>query len=370
MDAETAIVEVDAALARIRQGLDYQKYLTPRNYNEENDLFLERYRRGERYNPQYTYNRFDPSATLDAARVVPVDELDDSPKARVLRTAYDGLLDEIEMYARLGDNDRFTDLSVRVHGTPAERYRGHALDVLSSADAEGDTADARSHTPEELRQTVLARLGQYGFDWTVQILPNMAARVSVEPDDHAVYINQEASFTQSDVRRLQVHEIDTHVLRAENGHARGLELFSAGTWRSMIHEEGLALYNESSHGVSSVFSSRLYAARFLTCLDIDAPFYDLFDRLRQLGCDEYLAIYVVARIKRGISDTSLPGGFIKDYVYFQGQLEVAEALERDPSLYRSMYYGAISLSDVDVLRPEIERSEQAGEILLPLGLDD
>lgn len=364
MGTSRILSEVDAALSRVRKQLDYQKYLTPKNYNQENEVFLDHYRRGERYNPRYAYNVFDPTDALRAVQSIDVGALDDSPVGHVLRSSYEGILDEIELYSHLGDNKLFPVLSRRVNGVPDERYRSLALDALNEPRKQEESG--RAHTPDDLCRTMERRIGQYGFDWDVRVLPNMAARVSVEPDDHAVYINQKASFTASDIKRLQVHEIDTHVLRAENGHRRGLDIFSSGTRGSLIHEEGLALYNEERNGVTDPFSARLYAARFLVCLEIERPFYDLFDMLRQLGCDESLAIYVVPRIKRGLSDTSLPGGFIKDYVYFQGRLEIAEALEHNPALYRQMYFGAISLHDVRSLRQEIEQAEQEGALILPL----
>ena len=56
-------------------------------------------------------------------------------------------------------------------------------------------------------------------------------------------------FTANDVIRLQVHEIDTHILRCENGQKHGYKILSSGTSGSLIHEEGLALYNEWKNGV-------------------------------------------------------------------------------------------------------------------------
>lgn len=355
----------DAAIAEIRKLLDYQLYMTPNNYNEENALFLERYQEKRVYNPQYTYRRFD---STKAIRILDSIDLSASPstaKEKIMHSSLVGLLDEIDLYKSLGNNDLFTNLSIAVHGTPSEEYRQRAIDYLNTPDEMIEDSSPR-FSAYDLREMIKHRLNEYGFTWQIKVMADMASRVSVEPDEKTIYINERKMFTAKDVERLKVHEVDTHVLRAENGERRGYRLFVSGTQGSLAHEEGLALFNELKHGVADRFSTRLYGARYLCCLEIDKSFYELFDMLLDYGCDADFAMYVVARIKRGLSDTSLPGGFIKDYVYLQGLCEVADAIEKDPGNYARLYYGAISLADVSTLFDEIEELIEARSLILPI----
>ena len=111
---------------------------------------------------------------------------------------------------------------------------------------------------------------------------------------------------------------------------------------------------------------RLYAGRFLSCLFLEeSSFYESFDRLVKRNFSRDQAMYIVARVKRGLSDTGQGGGFIKDYVYFQGYYEVAEAIAREPERYEQLYYGGVSLENLDVLKEEIRRAQAAGEICVP-----
>lgn len=59
----------------------------------------------------------------------------------------------------------------------------------------------------------------------------------------------------------------------------------------------------------------------------------------------------VLRIKRGMTDTSLPGGLYKDQVYLEGAVNILR--ERHSIDFRSLYAGKISLDDLK--RPFIQK---------------
>ena len=357
--------EIDHAIKSIRETLDYQVYLTPVNFQEENEKFLEYYKAGKVYNPQYRYKTFLQSDNDEIISQI-TRELQDSKSGmeKVLSESVTSLSNEIIMYRSIGDNSAFTENAVRVHGKPDCDLLQSALSVLLDQSTVG--SDANEVTAETLAAAIKERLDAYGFSWNVVLLDNMASRISVEPDQHTVYINRNKKFTLKDKTRLLVHEIDTHVLRSENGSRRGFEVLSGGTAGSLIHEEGLALYNEWANGVQDNATIRLYAARFIACCKIHLSFYELFDMLVNYGCSTEQTMYVVSRIKRGISDTSLPGGFIKDYVYYQGFQEVKEFLLCHPEMYEKMYYGSISIGDIEVLKNEIDNELIHQGILLPI----
>ncbi|MDY6769446.1 MAG: hypothetical protein SVU88_00570, partial [Candidatus Nanohaloarchaea archaeon] len=59
------------------------------------------------------------------------------------------------------------------------------------------------------------------------------------------------------------------------------------------------------------------------------------------------------RVKRGLQDTSRPGGFIKDHIYFQGY----RRLEQEPGLAADLYAGKLGFDDVGLVdaAPRITR---------------
>lgn len=355
---------IDRLILDIRNDLDYQKYLTPTNFEEENSKFLDFYRKGIKYNPKYIYNRFDPRDTLKKHEELKnTFVFDGTPLGRIYDNSISDLHDEIEMYSFVGTS-HFTEFAVKLNHYPNIKYEEAAKSSLLNTNI--SPAEELLYDADTMAHILRERIGQYGFSWRVVTSSNMAARVSVEPESKTVYVNSGKQFSYNDSIRLQVHEIDTHVLRTENGMNRGYLVLSSGTPNSLIHEEGLAIFNEFKEGVADSFSNSLYGARFLAGLNISKSFFDIFDMLIRLGCDEYLSMYVVSRFKRGLEDTSLPGGFIKDYVYFQGLLELTEAVERDPSIYNKMYYGSISLRDVLSLEESISSALSEERIILPL----
>lgn len=362
------IYEVDQAIKQIREQLDYQVYLTPLNFKEENDKFLACYQSGEIYNPQYKYMSFSYSGDSDnLERIICYLKTDESSIGRILLESVDSLSKEIAMYQTIGSNANFTESAICVHGKPNINLLPVAIRELQNA----FVIDSKENeiSAAYLAEVIKRRLSIYGFSWNVELLDNMASRVSVEPEKRSVYINKYKYFTPNDIKRLIVHEIDTHVLRSENGHRVGLEVLASGTAGSLIHEEGLALYNEWLNNVQDIVTMRLYVARFIACCNIHLSFYDLFKMLISYDCPLEQAMYVVSRIKRGISDTSLPGGFIKDYVYYQGFHEIKEFIVHHPKAYEDLYYGSISIKDIDILKNDIYEWQMRKAIILPIKSD-
>ena len=360
--------QIDARLFQIRSELNYQQYLTPSNFTLENERFLHYYNRNIVYQPQYRYTKF----VLKDGIYRELEECllhlrkyhCEKGMGNVLLQAALSLKKEIMMYDSIGCDERFTSLSNEIYGLPNQAYLPLAKEILDNTHSENGKQDVR-YDAEYLANCIAKRLKTYGLCWNIVCSDKMASRISVEPDERCVYINKNARFTLNDTVRLLVHEIDTHVLRCENGQNNGYHILASGTPGSLIHEEGLALYNEWKNNVQDPLTLRLYAARFITCCNMGQGFYELFDSLVKCGCNTEQAMYVVSRIKRGLSDTAKPGGFIKDYVYFQGFFEIKTFIEQHAEYYPHLYYGSISIQDLDLLKNEIDVVLVNGMMLLP-----
>jgi hypothetical protein len=193
----------------------------------------------------------------------------------------------------------------------------------------------------------------------------MPSKVRVDSKIKKVSINGNHKYSENDIKRLCVHEISTHVLRTENGALREYGIFKFGTSNGQITEEGLALYNEEIAGVSNISILKLYAARFLSSINIDTmSFYEMVQEIEPyIGLNN--AIHVVARFKVGIKDTSDVGGYVNDFIYFQGYQDVKNSVSTDLSLYKKLYYGCIGLNDVKLFEKEIETAITSRNIILP-----
>lgn len=351
-------------IVAIRKELDYHKFLTPINFNEENEKFVNLYNQNIEYNPQYKYNVFDSSKALSLLSELKKKSIHITNESeRYLFDAYvNNLEKEIELYSKVGTPD-FSKIGEIIFGVPNKKYKKLALDVLNTNS--NDPVQKKELSAHEISNILEKRLNEYGFEWDIEILNNMSTKISVDPETKYIAINAKKTFSNEDAIRLMVHEIDTHVLRSENGALRSLFLFISGTANSMIHEEGLAIYNEVINNVLDEQTFKMYAARYYSCLNIDQSFFKLYDSLIKLNIPSETAMYVVARIKRGICDTSKSGGFVKDYVYFQGLYEVKNAIDTNDTLYKKMYYGSISLNDIEYIENDIQTALDNNQIILP-----
>ena len=180
--------------------------------------------------------------------------------------------------------------------------------------------------------------------WRVERDPVMSARVLVDGAKRLLRVSPRARFRQRDIQRLVVHEIEVHAIRATNGEAQALKLFSTGLPGSLETEEGLALYAEECSGSASpgtawrqgvVVQAADWARR--------VGFRELYERIAEEAAPG-LAWGVSERLKRGLSDPSLPGVYAKDVVYYRGVRRVRAWLDAGNPV-GNLYVGKVGVDD-------------------------
>lgn len=191
---------------------------------------------------------------------------------------------------------------------------------------------------------------------------SMASKANIEPANNLIQINKEESFTSLDAERLKVHEIGVHYMRYFNASKFGIKLLETGTEGYLETEEGLAAYNEFDKGVLSNALMFVYAGRVLAChYCFKKSFYEVFMILKKYGFTDKVAFAITFRVKRNLCDTSLKGGFTKDYVYFKGFYKVQKFAKRND--INRLFIGKISIKDLKCLKKFIDRFY--GEIKSP-----
>jgi hypothetical protein len=95
-------------------------------------------------------------------------------------------------------------------------------------------------------------------------------------------------------------------------------------------------------------------------------FTELFENLGQYVDDPMKRWKQCLRAKRGVSDTSQPGGYYKDQCYLSGAAQIL--LNRDSIDFYKLYSGKISLDDLN--RPEINQSVDCSNLVYPIFLRD
>jgi uncharacterized protein (TIGR02421 family) len=239
---------------------------------------------------------------------------------------------------------RFTIFSKKVYGLPSRKVLEHAAGLLS---LESDKEDKLLNSAQAANM-IRAEVKHYGFDYEVST-KNMSSSAMVLVAKKKIFIKDNFQFSDNYVRRLVIHEIGTHVLRAENGREQPFMIFFHGFPNYLSTEEGLAVFNEERFGYLSKENLRDYAAR---CVAVHMAMTKSFSDIYKYLLDSFptqTAFKLATRAKRGLADTSRPGGCTKDYVYIDGYLKVKDFINREGSL-KSLYFGKVGIEHVDLLQ--------------------
>ena len=128
----------------------------------------------------------------------------------------------------------------------------------------------------------------------------------------------DAKFTNERIETLIVHEIETHIITAENGKMQAYEIFNRGLANYLTTQEGMAMYNVETQR-KTPFSENYKAMSHVVCIDecLRGSFSDAFKKLRSIGIPKNQAFRSCLKAKRGFYDTSKKGAFTKDYIYYK-----------------------------------------------------
>jgi uncharacterized protein (TIGR02421 family) len=171
-----------------------------------------------------------------------------------------------------------------------------------------------------------------------------------------VRIRGDARFQPEEARSLYLHEIETHVLTAQNGDAQPhLDFLDSGGPRSTRAQEGLAVFAEYYDKALTLARLRRLVdrVRLVAMAEDGASFVELFRDLTSRGIEPRSAYLDVARICRG----GVPSGgapFTKDACYLSGLVEVYEFLRLAVShdrraLAEVLVSGRMSVDEVEPL---------------------
>lgn len=358
--------DIDREWCEIEDSYRLTPYTAPINLVQEKEGMLSAFTAGRSYNPQFEY---------DTPPEFPVERI--FRFLRMLRpedSFLDGLYYRVAQYELLAIQAVYshapsdiTGYTALLHGTPDNELLATARSILVNVPAK--TADDNilvqltADEAAENMQTALVALGLK--EWSAQPFSPMSAKVSVNRKDKLIKIRENATFTQSDVRRLLIHEIGVHVIRAENGAMQPLGIFSRGLPGYLTTEEGLAVYSEERAGVIESNTLRKYAGRAVAAaVSLGHSFNDTFREIVTY-LDPDTAFEIVARAKRGFTDTSQLGAHTKDLVYLKGYREVSSHLAKIPDDYNLLFVGKIGLRDLEITKWLIDSGFLHSAVLKP-----
>ena len=121
------------------------------------------------------------------------------------------------------------------------------------------------------------------------------------------------------------------------------KLFQYGFPDYLRTEEGLAITSEYRQNFLSDMDLAKYCSRVIAAYNTkDYDFYDLFKIIYKYHEFEQ-TFSIVSRIKRGLIDTSVYGGYTKDQIYLDGYLAIKKLEDNE---IEKLFCGKISLKEL------------------------
>ena len=338
-----------AVLADVATALPFMRYITPSNAASARASFIASYRSGQRSNPVLEYPRLPAGIDQVLDRAEPL-----SPTAEPWRELYIGEVATIRQgHAALRSRAPMdlTNYSLDQHGSPNNSVVGAARDYLQGTRSTHAIIDDPRWSAESAAALLAGVLEQVELpDWKAEVSTHMASRMSVLGSKRRIRVRKDATFLATELRRLIVHEIVTHAFRQANSQRQPLRWLAHGIIGYLPTEEGLAVWNEEHCKLRDVRVMRRYALRYIAAqAALEGDFCAVMDELTpHTSLDE--AFDITLRVKRGLVDTSDPGGYLKDQVYFGGYKQLAAHLTKRQQDYELLMATKWPVTRLDILR--------------------
>lgn len=278
----------------------------------------------------------------------------------------------------------FSEIAMELYGSPDDAFYpggpklsglGSLLaDTLKTLTQELKTqADEKRYSAIEAMSILQGRLAEYFSKHSkmlVKISDNIVADAAAGAE--VIKLNQNARFSDRDLRYLEVHEGWVHLGTTLNGGSQPLCTFlGKGSPSSSVTQEGLAIITE-------IFTFSSYPTRLLkitnrvAALELvrnGADFIEVFRFFKDQGFEDHESYAYSVRTFRGCLPTANSGFFTKDLSYAKGfvliynyiRLAVKEGLVKHIPLF---FVGKTLIQDIQTLTDLLEE----GIITMPMYL--
>lgn len=254
-------------------------------------------------------------------------------------------------YAQEVDQEKFLE-----YGRAQKKYLKFAQKVLDEAYRGKTEADllamrGRIMTQKEVTAAIKLFLKEHGISKRYKISWSKDYVIRTTITAHEIKLRLPCNYHQDEVNGMIWHEIGTHGLRRINYEQQPwFKKKKKYGFRSYLKtEEGLATLNAMlAHNYPIGFYSAL--RYLLVDVALNGSFVDAYDFLAPYISDDKKRWNMAYRAKRGVEDTSLPGGYSKDLVYFEGMVEVWHYLQKNNFDPTDLYIGKIAWEDIKLAK--------------------
>ncbi len=341
-DKKINFYEVDQSLAQIDNKIKLLYHLRPLNLESEKDKFF----KNENYNPQFEYPslKFDPLELIEKLNKI---TLDDSPLGKIFLGKKQEISNKIRLLESI-DESSFTDLSIKLFGRPEEHEIKECDDFLNQLNL--SKKEEKFLNLEEASKKFEEVFKEYGLkNWKVKIKENMVADC-VSGKNNSLFLREKALFTKERIEALIVHEVETHILTAENGKLQPYEIFNRGFADYLITQEGLAIYNIEKQKDTNPNAKYKALLHVITINEaINRSFAETYSKIKKYNIPKEQLFRSTVKAKRGFSNTAQKGAFTKDYIYYKGYNQIKEFVKNGGNI-KDLYFGKINIKDIEIVK--------------------
>lgn len=337
--------QTDDELINIDNKIKLLYHLRPLNLDEEEYKFFQ----NTSYNPQFQYPilKFDPLELIDRLNRI---TLDDSPLGKIFDQKKQEIFNKIALLEGI-DEDSLSEMSVLLFGRPSEEEIKYCRDLVRSSQKMTESKDHADFNTKAAKLEFENTFRKYGLKkWKVKIKENLVS-ACVAGKNNCLFLREGSTFSKERIKSLIVHEIETHILTAENGKIQPYEIFNRGLSDYLETQEGLAMYNVEKQ-CNAPFMENFKAHAHVLAIDIGlcgGSFSDIYNQLFALGIPGKNAFRSAVKAKRGYMDTKKTGAFSKDYIYYKGYFQIRDFVNTGGNL-QDLYIGKMNLKDLSTVK--------------------
>ncbi|MEC4728516.1 flavohemoglobin expression-modulating QEGLA motif protein [Shewanella sp. D64] len=319
---EPAVLNVDALIYKLAQGVETLKYVNPVNLTMERHRFE---RAPSRFKPNFHYRQLpiDANAFKYNLYRVPIESILDPAMKQLYSDMIHSLSEQIDLLSSVGQ-EAFLYNSLRHYGRPDAQSINNAKFLLYAKEIEensGEILDAKSAC-ELMKQ----QASDWGMKCKVNLSSSILARAMVSSTPPQLKVNTHAKFSYAEVQRLNHHELGVHMATTLNARHQALKALRLGLPGATETQEGLAIMAEYNAGYMAHNRLNTLAYRVLAVDSMlkEQNFYQTYSYLvDELGMKEDDAFVTTTRVYRG-------GGLTKDHLYLSGFVTIKQlSAERD-----------------------------------------
>lgn len=333
---------IDQKLVEIDKKIKLLHFLKPTNLLVEKEKFFA----SKKYEPTFEYKKlnFDPQKLLAELAEI---QTPDTPLGSLFRDKKIEIRQKIELLEAIGESN-FSEKSRQLYGFPNSENIEKAREILAKKPKkfphENSKIDAKSAALEFQKTFAKYELENFKIVFRDDLVADALAGKS-----GTLFLRRDAKFSSERLRAMIAHEIETHILRGENGRAQKYEIFLRGLGGYLEIEEGLAIFNQNLLLKNAHEKQFWPVLSFLAVAEsAEKSFRGIFDFVKKLGFDDERAWKTALKIKRGLVNSSEKGGFTKEAIYFSGLQKIQKFVDEGGDL-RKLYVGKIKISDLAIL---------------------